>query len=277
MGLGIGSLILGVISLPFALIPCLGMFSLPLSGLGLVLGILGLVFAFRQEGQNIGLAISGTSVSGLSIAFGLLWLILFGAAAAVSKPGSTTTASTTSTVGGTDSGTKTTLTDANFRKTNPAPDGFNWAKVGSSYEGNDLKITIPYACVDRVPGFEDQPYLYVKLKVENTSASRAITWRGWEKTGNASDEFNRQLEFVHLIGVKSGLKKPDRIPDWEAIKDDSQTRDIEPLKSYSTLLFLDKYDRMSNELHLTMPVSAFYPNSREVLYFNVRVKRLEGP
>src|SRR5262249_18707301 len=43
--LGLGSIILGVVALPFSLIPCLGALSLPLAGLGFLLGLIGILLA----------------------------------------------------------------------------------------------------------------------------------------------------------------------------------------------------------------------------------------
>lgn len=83
--LGVGSLVLGVVALPIAFVPCMGVFSLPLSGLGLALGLVGLVLALAKDGgRSVGLPVAGAGVSLLAGFLGLLWLfVLAGAAGTV--------------------------------------------------------------------------------------------------------------------------------------------------------------------------------------------------
>jgi hypothetical protein len=75
-GLGIASLILGILSVFFAIIPCTILFGLVLSVIGLILGIVGINKA-NQLRVDKGLLIAGliTSIIGLSIAG--LWGIAF--------------------------------------------------------------------------------------------------------------------------------------------------------------------------------------------------------
>ena len=69
-GLGIASLVLGILSLPLAF--CCGLFSLPLSGVGLILGIIGIT----KSPTNRGLAITGTILSGVGIVLAVVMVIL---------------------------------------------------------------------------------------------------------------------------------------------------------------------------------------------------------
>src|SRR5262249_37806087 len=57
--------------------PCIGALSVPLSGLGLLLGFVGLVVALTRRGRGIGFSIAGVGVSGLALCVGLFWNALY--------------------------------------------------------------------------------------------------------------------------------------------------------------------------------------------------------
>jgi predicted RNA-binding Zn-ribbon protein involved in translation (DUF1610 family) len=77
LGFGIASLALSVIGMVFSLIPCIGAwFAIPLCGLGLLLGIVGAIFALIRQGRGIGFPLAGsiTGFAGLGIA--IMWLTI---------------------------------------------------------------------------------------------------------------------------------------------------------------------------------------------------------
>lgn len=73
--LGIIGLIFGIISLLVAFIPCVGMLAFAPAGLALLLSIIGLVQANKNNGAK-GLNIGALIVSIVSIAFASIWLII---------------------------------------------------------------------------------------------------------------------------------------------------------------------------------------------------------
>lgn len=75
--LGISSVILGILGLLICWIPLIGLLGVPLSGLGLLLGGIGLVIAFARKGSGIGFPVAGASICGLAL------LICFAVNAAV--------------------------------------------------------------------------------------------------------------------------------------------------------------------------------------------------
>src|SRR5437870_4480381 len=77
-GLGIPSLVLGTIAFLFSWVPKVSLLSIPLGGLGLLLGIAGLVIAIIQRGRGIGFPIAGSAVSLVAL-IGAFWLGLLGA------------------------------------------------------------------------------------------------------------------------------------------------------------------------------------------------------
>ncbi|HYT90259.1 MAG TPA: hypothetical protein VEL76_16245 [Gemmataceae bacterium] len=77
MALGISSMVMGIVAIPFAVFPCLGFFVLPLAGLALLLGVLGLVLGSRERDGNTGFAVAGISTSAAAILLVLMWLLAF--------------------------------------------------------------------------------------------------------------------------------------------------------------------------------------------------------
>lgn len=71
--LGIASIVLGVVALPFMRFPPI---SVSLAGLGLILAIAGLLFAFNRHGTGIGFAIAGGAISCVSL--GVTMLVAIG-------------------------------------------------------------------------------------------------------------------------------------------------------------------------------------------------------
>lgn len=76
MGLGIASLVIGALALPFALIPLLGAISWPLGAVGLLIGIAGLIVAMSRQNSGLAFPISGSAVSFVSLSFALVWIFL---------------------------------------------------------------------------------------------------------------------------------------------------------------------------------------------------------
>ena len=80
--MGIASLILGIISLVFAWIPCVGVYALIPAILGLIFGIVGMVKS-KKTGEGKGISIAGLVLNILAMTVAILWgLIVVGAAAA---------------------------------------------------------------------------------------------------------------------------------------------------------------------------------------------------
>jgi hypothetical protein len=76
LGLGIASLVCSIIALPVALFPCTSIFSLVLSGLALVLGLIGFILAAVKQWDGVAFPIAGTAVSVLAIAITALWMFV---------------------------------------------------------------------------------------------------------------------------------------------------------------------------------------------------------
>lgn len=75
--LGIASVILGILGLLVCWVPLVGLLGSPLSALGLVLGLVGLIIAAVRRGAGIGFPIAGSAISTLAlvICFALNYVI----------------------------------------------------------------------------------------------------------------------------------------------------------------------------------------------------------
>src|SRR5207248_3343933 len=72
----VGSMVVGVVALLFSFIPCVGMVSVPLSGLGLMLGMLGGGVALLRRGRGIGFPVAGSAINVMALLIGLFWVRL---------------------------------------------------------------------------------------------------------------------------------------------------------------------------------------------------------
>ena len=73
-GLGIASMVCGIISVLFGMIPCIGMSVLPLAVVALVLGCISCKQAI-DGGAPLGLAITGIVTSSFALIFTIAWMI----------------------------------------------------------------------------------------------------------------------------------------------------------------------------------------------------------
>ncbi|RKT57811.1 MmpS family transport accessory protein [Saccharothrix australiensis] len=80
-GLGTAGLVLGLLGLPAAFLPVIGLVAWPLVVLGLVLGALGVARASRGRATNKGIAVAGVVLSAAGLAVCALWAAFFGKAA----------------------------------------------------------------------------------------------------------------------------------------------------------------------------------------------------
>ena len=81
--MGVASLVLGILALIVAWVPCVGVYALGFSVLGLILGAVGMVKA-KKTGQGKGLSISGFVCNVVATAIAIFWCVVMGGAVAAS-------------------------------------------------------------------------------------------------------------------------------------------------------------------------------------------------
>ncbi len=75
--LGIASMVLGIVAFVVCWIPLFGIVSIPLSALGLLLGVVGLIVALRREGSGVGYPIAGGAIAGIALLIGASQAVFF--------------------------------------------------------------------------------------------------------------------------------------------------------------------------------------------------------
>ncbi len=78
--MGVASLVLGILALIVAWVPCIGIYALVFSVLGLILGAVGMVKA-KKTGKGKGLSISGFVCNVVATAIAIFWCVVIGGAA----------------------------------------------------------------------------------------------------------------------------------------------------------------------------------------------------
>lgn len=71
--LGVASMVLGILAFVICWIPILNLLGLPLSGLGLLLGIIGIIISATRRGAGVGFSIAGTAISMVALVV-VLWM-----------------------------------------------------------------------------------------------------------------------------------------------------------------------------------------------------------
>jgi hypothetical protein len=184
-------------------------------------------------------------------------------------------------------------------KVEPKP--VDWRSVGNSRTEGDLKISLSAAIVGKVwvrelnrPLWFNQ--LCIRLRVENTSATKVIRWRGWLGKGSAQDEHGNAykpdpitapyqfeptgfLNPDHYLNQPNDPHNPTRGEDRNKLEPVSWTGDdgcrINPGKVYIANLFFEAPPPVSKEIRLTLPASVLDRRSDEQWLFRLPIERLE--
>ena len=254
--LGIASVVLGIVGLVIAFIPCVGFIGMPLSGLGLLLGIVGLLAACTRSGRGIGFSIAGCAICGLALLIGGFWLeTLSKAAKKLSE-------------------TSEDRDRDRDRKTAPASGGdsparSSWSDAGSKGSVGDVSFESPWARPVEVLGLSlgqganFGKMLVVKLKLTNTSSTRIVTFGGWQREGTLEDEHGNKYSAARFGAGFDGFLSEDQFDRTAADKEYSKDCDthamiavnlsLHPGKSYITYLFYETPAAVSKEARLTLP------------------------
>jgi hypothetical protein len=257
--LGISSLVLGILALLFAWIPLVGMVSIPLGGLGLLLGIAGGVVALLRRGSGVGFPIAGAAVSLLAIGVAVAWLGFIGRA--VQAVGEEVRA-------------KNATNQKMFTASDPSPGASpeappdsqaaqqaEWVDVtkGAAQQG-DVRIWVPTVMVGDVPlrhlghsSISESKYLMIRLRIENASETRKIGYESWAANGRRL----LQKHVPHLTDNFGNTYKPVTFGLTTEVEGQLEAESIYPGKYIDDLLVYEPPIDKAEYLRLELPASAF--------------------
>jgi len=200
--LGIASLVLGTLSFAICWIPLIGMLGIPLSGLGLILALIGVIIALTRRGSGIGFPIGGALLCGVAfaVAISLNYAIAEGVQQAgisngsdryqTSTPSSDISSSRRSRVGSEgrqESNTSKSTIEKSASPNTPtqAEDKVKWLGLDDPFVAPDIKIEITKVQMGLVPlksafgkeNTSEKAALQIHLVVTNTSVSKKIEYR----------------------------------------------------------------------------------------------------
>ncbi len=214
MGLGIPAILLGVAGLGLSLTPFvlttranLPIIGLPLSALGLLLGVGGLAVALMRKGHGVGFPIAGSSCSAVAVVMAILGLV----SPRADNNGPAVVA--TSTPLTTPSPHEPLPEDyKKDKETRPAADAPRWIDVSKNAAVlQDLRVRVKMVLVSHVKkktildGQVETPenYLGIQLMLDNLSKTKKIGYKGWSGTA-ATGDLNEALKA--LGGEGGGIK-----------------------------------------------------------------------
>ena len=215
-GLGISSLIIGILSFLVCWIPLI---NFGMGGLGLLLGIAGIVMAVQRKGQGVGYSIAGTAVSTISFLLGILYLTVF--ASILSTPEKIAGKPSNSSAEGTSQSpyASTAASQDNSSPLNSSTPGggasnaSKWTIVPAPITLGRVTLDVTEAKIGKVPyvgpltdsvSFSKEDYLLIRVKIRNNDPNRKIDYRSWSNTlaslagieATLSDEFGNKYKYV---------------------------------------------------------------------------------
>jgi len=255
--LGIGSMVLGVVALLFSFIPCIGAFSMPLSGLGLLLGITGGVVALCRSGRGIGFPIAGSAINGMAFVIALFWL---GLASATHKAFIQPIKEENATNQRIEEGNKSSGVQS--ASENPAPpknEDAAWADARKLVRQGDVQVGISSVTIDQVqlldlgqPSISKDKLLVIRLRIGNVGQTRKIEYESWGDTSHLIDH--------HFPSLKDNFNNNYRritFGVFTRVKDQLSSESIRPGTSVEDVLVFEQPIDRINYLRLELPASAF--------------------
>ncbi len=205
---GIASMVLGLAAFTVCWIPYFGLVGTPLSALGFLLGIIGILISLTRSGAGMGFAIAGTVVSGMALAIVVRTSELPGI------PRNSTYQNAAPRI-------QNNLTDTNNNTpgaeelyttdpTTPDKPEIKWTSAEWPVRAKDIQVGIvslrvgQAALIERVYHREtlsEKPCLEVKLNITNLSKSKKVEYDSWGEysaTNSAMLRDNFQNEYKRM-------------------------------------------------------------------------------
>lgn len=196
--LGIGSIVVGILGLMVCWIPLLGLLGVPLSALGLLCGVIGIIIALTRHGRGIGFPIAGSAVSGLALVicfvvnFMLLGEPVRQAREAARRAAEQQNAARPA--------APVAIQPAREKVAKPAPAPVDPKQIAAgSFEDEMVIVSFEKARIGKVEiqsigrtSESEEPQLIVTLRIKNKSDSRKLDYSTWGASD--FDRFAASLE-----------------------------------------------------------------------------------
>lgn len=229
--LGMGSMALALIGLVFAFIPVVSMFSLPVSGMGILIAVAGVFAAVSKKGYAISFPLAGLASNIVAILAALIWVSLAGEIGQNPRPEGHKSK---------DTGAPHAWMDAS----KPARQGDVTLRV------TDVRVA-PIILRDAHGELSEPPdrYLTIRVEVENQSAKK-IPFEGWTNTIQSAP--------AHVPVLKDSSGAVVKRKTWPGQRAEGQTaiKTLSPHESASDLLIFE-IPAAGYPLKLDLPASAF--------------------
>ena len=191
--LGIAALVIGVLSFFVCWIPVLG---IPVSSLGLLLGVGGLVLAVVRGGSGVGFSIGGAGLSAISLVTCIVFTVAVSRVlkavddAATTRngpPQQSSPVSGSNTIAPTKGGTSVPASNPISSPPPPPKVEPEWADAGKPVTLGDIRVQVTKVAVGKVPlkGIGDDEskseddLLMVKVNIVNTNPTKKVDYRSW--------------------------------------------------------------------------------------------------
>lgn len=199
--LGVASVIMGTLAFLICWIPLLNLVGLPLSAIGLILGVVGIAVAVSRRGSGIGLPIAGSAICALAIAVTLVWtsMVVSGARGignAVERAAASAEHQLAS------RSVPHTTEDPHF--------------AGTPIAVGDISVEVTSVRVGKVPmqdrgrpaGESSEDRLMVTVLVKNTSESSKIDYSSWNYDSKGGVKDNFQNVYASAESPMFATRKP---------------------------------------------------------------------
>lgn len=303
--LGIASLVPGASALPFSLIPCIGMLSLPLSCSGLLLGIGGGILAVARKGRGIGFPLAGSATSGLALIFGVVWLGFLAAAdrstnamprplaqgneirpskapppvaAGTGKTGGPSASKTATSKPPQEPSTSASDQPAGADQKDPplSRKHDEWVDAGNTVKLGDVRVSITSAVIDYV-SFHDfgrkktsrDKLLMIRLKIENMSETRKLEHKGWSSQGGIFE-----ANLPTLTGNFDNLYRLVHFGLGSVVEGQAVGETIYPGKVVEDVAVYEVPVDQAKLLRLELPAAAFGGTGK--VRFQIRASQIEA-
>ena len=221
--LGIASLILGALAFSICWIPFLGVFGLPLSGLGVILGGIGLFVAIRRSGRGVGFPIAGTALSLLALIVSISVTALLGRVVHETGRAMIDARERDEATNQTVIGAKPEVDVPEGPNVPNPPDARNkdsekWASAKEVVQQGDTRIRINAVTIQKIPLMNlgrstqsEDDLLAVNVQVLNTSTTKKANYESWRgkpfsidrDAANMTDNFGNTLKRINFgIGTE---------------------------------------------------------------------------